>query len=105
MADGVNDAVVAPSVVLGADVRAAFLAQTTMPVSTYDGTDGIAPRDDLAGLNLSTVPKVMIECGNLRNATDAALLVSSGFQRQAALAMAAGITAFLVSRPTAAPGL
>jgi len=104
VADGVDDAIVAPSQVLGTDVRAAFLAQTTMPLSTYDGTDGIAPRDDLAGLNLSTVPKVLIECGNMRNATDAALLVSSAFQQQAAHAIAAGITAFLLSRPTGGAG-
>ena len=38
---------------------------------TYDGVDGLQPRDDLAGLNLTTVPKVLIECGNMRNATDA----------------------------------
>jgi N-acetylmuramoyl-L-alanine amidase len=39
------------------------------------------PRDNLAGLNLTTVPKVLIECGNMRNATDAALLVPPSFQR------------------------
>jgi N-acetylmuramoyl-L-alanine amidase len=95
--DGVNDAVVAPSQVLGADVRNAFMAQTAMPASTYDGTDGIAARDDLAGLNLSTVPKVLIECGNMRNATDAALLVTSAWQAQAARAIASGITTFLLA--------
>ena len=63
-----------------------------MPVSSYDGTDGVADRDDLGGLNLSTVPKVLIECGNMRNATDAALLVSPAWQQQAARAIAAGIT-------------
>jgi N-acetylmuramoyl-L-alanine amidase len=97
VADGVNEAVIAPSQSLGADVRAAFLAQTTMPLSTYDGTEGIAPRDDLAGLNLSTVPKVLIECGNMRNATDAALLVSPAWQANAAHAIASGITAFLAA--------
>ena len=56
-------------------MRDAFAAGTPMPVSTYDGVDGIQPRNDLAGLNLTTVPKVLIECGNMRNATDAALLV------------------------------
>jgi N-acetylmuramoyl-L-alanine amidase len=97
VADGVNDAVIAPSAVLGSDVRAAFVAQSGMPVSTYDGVDGIAARDDLAGLNLSTVPKVLIECGNMRNATDAALLVSPARQAQAARAIASGITTFVLS--------
>jgi len=53
-----------------------------MPLSTYDGTDGLAPRDDLAGLNLATEPKVLIECGNMRNASDAALLVTPPSRRR-----------------------
>jgi hypothetical protein len=32
-----------------------------MPVSDYYGVDGVVPRDDLGGLNLTTVPKVMVE--------------------------------------------
>jgi hypothetical protein len=45
-----------------------------MPLSTYDGVDGPQPRNDLAGLNLTTVPKAVIECGTMQNGTDAALL-------------------------------
>jgi N-acetylmuramoyl-L-alanine amidase len=82
---------------LATDVRNAFLAGTPMPVSTYDGTDGLEPRDDLAGLNLATEPKVLIECGNMRNATDAALLVTPAFQQSAAAAMAQAITTFLTA--------
>ena len=77
VADGPNDRVIGSSRRFGGDVRSAFLRMTTMPVSTYDGVDGIAYRDDLAGLNLTTVPKVLVECGNMRNATDAALLTSA----------------------------
>ena len=80
---------------LGSALRAAFLADTGMPISTYDGVNGVQPRDDLAGLNLSTVPKVFIECGNMVNATDAALLVSPAWQQQAARALAKGLTDFL----------
>ena len=50
---------------------------------------------DLAGLNLTTVPKVLIECGNMRNAVDAGLLVTARFQRQVAAALAAAIVRFL----------
>ena len=95
VADGPNDAVIAPSVAFGSIVRAKFQALTGMPLSTYDGTDGINFRDDLAGLNLTTVPKVLIECGNMRNSTDAALLMSSAWQKSAGLALASAITAFL----------
>jgi len=80
-------------------MRNAFAAGTPMPVSTYDGVDGLQPRNDLAGLNLTTVPKVLIECGNMRNATDAALLVTPAFQQAAAAAMAQAITTFLTGRP------
>jgi N-acetylmuramoyl-L-alanine amidase len=95
VADGPNDAIVGPSGVLGADLRSAFLSGTGEPFSSYDGTDGIQPRDDLAGINLSTVPKVFIECANMRNATDAALVTSLRWQALAARAIAAGLTAFL----------
>ena len=57
--------------------------------------EGISPRDNLAGLNLTTVPKVLIECGNMRNSTDAALLVRGSFQRLAAHALAEAITVYL----------
>jgi N-acetylmuramoyl-L-alanine amidase len=69
-----------------------------MPLSTYDGVGGVAPRDDLAGLNLTTVPKVLIECGNMRNATDAALLISTSFQKLTAKAFAQAIKRYLMAR-------
>jgi len=95
VADGPNDTVITASQRLGDDVRQAMLAGTAMPVSDYTGVDGIMPRDDLAGLNLTTVPKVLIECGNMRNATDAGLLVTARFQRQVASALATAVVAFL----------
>ena len=95
VADGPNNAVITSSGQFGADIRQAFLSGTSMPVSTYDGVNGIAQRDDLAGLNLTTMPKVLIECGNMRNATDAALLTSAAFQEQIARALEAAIIRFL----------
>jgi N-acetylmuramoyl-L-alanine amidase len=98
VADGPNDSVIASSLQFGSDVRAALLRYTTMPESNYDGQYGIVGRGDLAGLNLTTVPKVLIECGNMRNAMDAALLVQPAFQRQLARAFTAAIVAFLTRR-------
>jgi N-acetylmuramoyl-L-alanine amidase len=95
VADGADDSVTAASGQFGADVRQAMLAGTPMPVSDYTGVNGIMPRDDLAGLNLTTVPKVLIECGNMRNATDAGLLVTARFQQQVASALTAAIVKFL----------
>jgi N-acetylmuramoyl-L-alanine amidase len=95
VADGPNDKVIRSSERFGSDVRAAFLTTTTMPVSTYDGVDGITHRDNLAGLNLTTVPAVLVECGNMRNAVDAALLTSARFQKEIARALEAAIMRFL----------
>ena len=97
--DGPNDGVIASSAAFAATVRDAFAAGTSMPVSTYDGVDGLQPRNDLAGLNLTTVPKVLIECGNMRNGTDAALLVTPSFQQAAAAALAQAITTDLTGAP------
>jgi N-acetylmuramoyl-L-alanine amidase len=99
VADGPNNGVIASSAAFAAMMRDAFAAGTPMPVSTYDGVDGLQPRNDLAGLNLTTVPKVLIECGNMRNGTDAALLVTTSFQQAAAAAMAQAITEFLTGHP------
>jgi N-acetylmuramoyl-L-alanine amidase len=99
VADGPNDQVIGASVAFGADVRAAMLAYTPMPASDYYGQGGIIERDDLAGLNLTTVPKILIECGNMPNATDAALLTTTDFQQLLARALTAAIVAFLTGQP------
>ncbi|MFI5067843.1 MAG: N-acetylmuramoyl-L-alanine amidase, partial [Streptosporangiales bacterium] len=54
VADGINNAIIGPSARLATDLRDAFAAGTGEPVSSYDGTNGIQPRDNLAGTNLST---------------------------------------------------
>ena len=98
VADGTNDHVIRASDRFGNDVRAALLQHTTMPESNYYGHDGIEPRDDLAGLNLTTVPKVLIETGNMPNPADAALLTSPRFQRKLAAALESAIVRFLTKR-------
>lgn len=95
VADGPNDGVIAASTALGSALRSAFSAGTGEPYSTYDGVNGLQSRDDLAGTNLTTVPKVFIECANMRNVTDAALVTSASWQQQAGAAVAAGIEAFV----------
>ena len=69
-----------------------------MPYSTYIGAQGLDVRSDLGGLNLSDVPKVFVETGNMRNGTDAALLKSSAFREREAQALAVGLTAFLSAK-------
>ena len=95
VADGPNNHVIGSSALFGNDVRLALLRHTGMPVSDYYGSNGIQLRDDLAGLNLTTVPKVLIECGNMQNPNDARLLTSPRFQRRLAAALDAAIVTFL----------
>ncbi len=98
VADAGNAAIIRPSAILGADLRSAFAAGTGEPVSSYDGADGIQPRNDLAGINLSTIPKVFVECANMRNAADASLVTSAAWQAKAARAIATGLADFLKAR-------
>lgn len=81
---------------LAVAVRDAFKKGTGMPYSGYVGDgSGLTPRFDLGTLNLATVPTAMIESGNMRNPTDAALLKDPAFRQREAVALAAGIQAFL----------
>jgi len=98
IADGPNNKVIASSVRFGHYVHRAFLARTPLRASDYYGHDGYKFRDDLAGLNLTAVPKVLIECGNMPNRADAALLSSSRVQRKIARALEAAIIRFLTGR-------
>ncbi|MFC1421337.1 N-acetylmuramoyl-L-alanine amidase [Streptacidiphilus cavernicola] len=90
-----NRAIVAPSRTLGLDVRAAFQGATGEPYANYisDGS-GLDVRSDLGGLNMSKVPKIFIECGNMRNSTDASRMTSASWRQLAAKGIAAGLTAF-----------
>jgi N-acetylmuramoyl-L-alanine amidase len=92
---GLTAAIAAPSRRLGLDLRAAYEAGTGMPRADYIGSDGLDQRSDLGGLNLSKVPKVFIETGNMNNATDAARLTDPGSRERAAKAIAAGIERYL----------
>src|SRR6266481_5556925 len=76
-------------------IRAVFRAGTGEPYSNYIGHDGLDTRSDLGGLNLSEVPKVFIETGNMRDAADARRLESAAYRRREAVALERGLEAFL----------
>ncbi|WP_329050112.1 N-acetylmuramoyl-L-alanine amidase [Streptomyces violaceus] len=89
-------AIVAPSRDLGERVAGRFVAVTRSAPSNYIGDgSGLDTRKDLGGLNLSTVPKVFIECGNMRDSKDAALLTSGAWRQKAAQGISEGIVSFL----------
>jgi N-acetylmuramoyl-L-alanine amidase len=80
---------------LAAAVRDAYRSGTGLPTANYIGTDGLNRRTDMAGLNLSTVPKVLVECGNMRNSGDAGKLSSANFRQRVAVALDAAIRHYL----------
>ncbi|MFE3161976.1 N-acetylmuramoyl-L-alanine amidase [Streptomyces sp. NPDC059224] len=88
--------IIGPSRTLGEHVESDFAKVTGSAPSNYvgDGT-GLDVRKDLGGLNLSTVPKVFIECGNMRDSKDAALLTSGAWRQKAAQGISEGIVSFL----------
>ena len=88
--------IVASSRDLGERIAGNFVRDTGSAPSNYvgDGT-GLVVRKDLGGLNLSTVPKVFIECGNMRDSKDAALLTSGAWRQKAAHGISEGIVSFL----------
>nr|WP_116026567.1 N-acetylmuramoyl-L-alanine amidase [Thermomonospora umbrina] len=93
---GVNtQQVVNESHELGLDLRDAFRKGTGTPYSNYRGEQAIDRRDDLGGLNLSDVPKVFIECGNMRNSREAANLASPAFRQKIADSLAKGLDDYL----------
>jgi N-acetylmuramoyl-L-alanine amidase len=94
---GLTDGIAEESRALAVDVRDAFAAGTGMPYSTYLGSSALLARDDLGGLNLSDVPKVLLETGNMRNATDVGLLTDQAFRERQANAIASGLAAYLAS--------
>jgi N-acetylmuramoyl-L-alanine amidase len=95
VADGPNDQVIASSLRFGHYVHQAFISGTPLRPSDYYGHDGYIFRNNLAGLNLTSVPEVLIECGNMPNRADAALLTTPAVQRRIARALQAAIVRFL----------
>jgi N-acetylmuramoyl-L-alanine amidase len=83
-----------PSVHLATTLRDTFKAAGFTP-STYVGSAGLNPREDLSGLNLSTRPTALIECGNMFQAADLAVLKSPDGRARIATTIATGIMTYL----------
>jgi N-acetylmuramoyl-L-alanine amidase len=94
---GADRAILAPSRRLGVDLRSKLLA-IGLHTSTYDGADGLAPRTDLGGLNLSRVPKVFVEVANMQNRADEAPMERAAYRERVANALLAGLERFLAPR-------
>ena len=96
-----NAAQSGPSVQL-AKVMRDQLAASGIPPATYIGQGGLNPRSDIAGLNLAQYPSVLVECGNMKNPVDSALMKSPEGRQKYADAIVRGIAGFLGSQPQTA---
>nr|CEL16380.1 probable secreted protein [Kibdelosporangium sp. MJ126-NF4]CTQ94304.1 probable secreted protein [Kibdelosporangium sp. MJ126-NF4] len=89
-----NDAQDEPTKKLATTLRDG-LRTAGFATSTYIGTNGLSPRADLGGLNLSERPSALVECGNMRNADEAAVLSSPQGRQRYAEAIATAILGYL----------
>ncbi|MEW2353225.1 N-acetylmuramoyl-L-alanine amidase [Spirillospora sp. NPDC029432] len=94
---GYNAGMVPDSQRLGRALRDAYHEGTGVAYSNYRGKKALDPRDDLGGLNLSKVPKVFIECGNMRNPGDAAKMKSAEFRQRVAASLTEGFEVYFQS--------
>lgn len=78
-----------------ADATVRGLRSAGFTPADYIGRGGLDARDDIAGLDLATVPSVLVECANLRNAGDAATARSADGQQRYADALADATTRWL----------
>lgn len=92
---GLTDDIAPASRRLALAMRAVYRRGTGLPYATYTGSNGLDVRSDLGGLNLSDVPKVLIETGNMLDQLDARRLESATYRRREAEALARGLEAFL----------
>lgn len=88
--EGWTDDIARPSLRFARHVRDA-LVRAGFDTATYTAADGIDVRGDLGTLNLSDVPTVMVELGNMRDAGDAAAMATPEGRAQYAAALARAI--------------
>ncbi|WP_395690799.1 N-acetylmuramoyl-L-alanine amidase [Nocardioides sp.] len=80
---------------LAIDTRAALEARHLAVANYIAGGDGLDFRSDLATINLSDIPTVMVELGNMRDSADARRMTSRLGRAAYAEAIADGVRRFL----------
>ena len=71
------------------------LRKRHFPVSNYAGKHGLDFRGDLGTLNLSNVPTVMVELGNMRHRREARIMTSRKGRQRYARALVTGVRTYL----------
>ncbi|GBG35932.1 N-acetylmuramoyl-L-alanine amidase [Mycobacterium montefiorense] len=74
------------------------MAAAGIPPATYIGQNGLYGRSDLTGLNLAQYPSILVECGNMKNPVDSALMESADGRQKYADALVRGVAGFLATQ-------
>jgi N-acetylmuramoyl-L-alanine amidase len=90
-----TDDIFRPSRRLAASLRAGLLGKRFEVANYIAGGDGLDVRSDLGTLNLSDIPAVMVELGNMRSAAEARVMTSVRGRTRYARGLVAGIRSFL----------
>ena len=91
---GYTDDILTRSSTLASAIRRG-LVLNGVPVGNYYGVNGIISRTDLGTLNMSDVPVVMVELGNMKNSGDATRMTSWTGRDRYAAGLVQGIRIFL----------
>ncbi len=91
---GYTDDIQARSATLAADIRAGLVA-SGLTIANYYATNGIISRTDMGTFNLSNVPVVMVELGNMKNSADALRMTSVTGRDRYAAGLVSGIRRYL----------
>ncbi len=90
-----TDDIYEPSKRLAGVTKDALLKKGFSVANYIAGGDGLDERSDLGTLNLSDVPVVMLEAGNMRDSGDAAVMTSATGQERYARALALAVRTYL----------
>lgn len=77
------------------------LQASGIPPANYIGQNGLYGRSDLTGLNLAQYPAILVECGNMKNPADSALMQSAEGRQKYADAMVRGVAGYLATQSQA----
>ncbi len=90
-----TDDIFRPSRRLAASVKSGLQSSGFVVANYIAGGDGLDVRSDLATLNLSDVPTVMVELGNMRSAAEARVMTSRAGRVRYSRGLVSGVRRFL----------
>jgi N-acetylmuramoyl-L-alanine amidase len=80
--------------IVSASARASRAILSATLAATGARSRGTTPRSDMSGFNWSLVPSVIIEMGNMKNATEDRLLSNAAYEQKLAEGIARGVLAY-----------